>query len=608
MAVEDTSIGNSILNTEGYHRLRTALRWSRERQTGFVEQRNRAIREFLGRNYGTENKLEKTPINMVELMVNVYMQQLVARAPRAMVTTHHRQFKPTATNFALAMDVQFKEMDLHNSLWDAILEAMFSMGVMKVGLNRSGGVEIGGYNHDVGSPFGDAVAFDDYYVDMTVAKREMVAFEGDRYRIPLWQLRESNDYNQAAVKRLKPTDYDPFTEDGTERSQTFAGLDSGTTEEFHESVDVLDLWLPHENLFVTIPYQEQGSISGNISHLILREQEWSGPERGPYHTLAFGRAPGNLLPPNPVSHLIDLHDLINRLWRKLGRQAERQKDVNYAQQGAETDAERILDAGDGETVLVQNPDAIRTAKHGGIDQSNLAFLLTARDNFSWLAGNLDSLGGLSPSAETATQDELISQSASKRLASMQDEVMNFVSGIVEDIALYMWNDPLINLPYTKRIPGTDVELDNVWTEADREGDFLDYNFKIQPYSMVHQSPATKLQTIRQVWAELITPNAQLMQAQGIELNFEGMLRTVAKYADLPEIEDLVDFGGAGLDPNQQPLVPEAPAQPAKTSREYIRKNVATGGTRANRDTVTIQSLMSGASRQQGETMERPQAS
>lgn len=587
-------------------RLRESIRWSKQRLQGFATRRMEALREYLGNNYGDENKREKVPVNLIELVINIYQQQLVARTPRALVTTHHRQLKPAAHNFGLALDQQFQEMDLRNTLWDAVLEAMFAMGIVKVGLNREEAVEIGGILHDVGAPFADVVAFDDYVVDMSVSKFEKVAYEGDRYRLPLWQIQQSSQFDESVTKHLTPDRDDRSIDDmGEDRSQSVSGID-GSVEEYHETVELLDLWLPQDGLFVTIPWSDNLS-ERSIGQQILRVSEWEGPERGPYHKLSFGRAPGNLIPTNPVSHLIDMHDLINRLWRKLGRQAERQKDVTFVRKGLERDGEAVIKANDGEVVGVEDPNSVGVAKFGGIDNGNMAFMLSAKDLFSWLGGNLDSLGGLSPSAETATQDQLIADSASKRMASMQEATLEFTQGIIKDIALYMWNDPLISIPYTKRVEGTDIELEGTWDETAKEGDFLEYNFKIEPYSMVHNSPSTKLQTINMVWTQYILPAMPVLQAQGAMPNVEGLLRTVAKYSDLSEIEDLVTFSGVS-NMEQGPIQPQAAGKPATSHREYTRRNVSTGGTRASRDAEMAKALMgTGGNDDQKAAMMRPQA-
>jgi len=87
-----------------------------------------------------------------------------------------------------------------------------------------------------------------------------------------------------------------------------------------------DVWLPKEGLLVTMADQSGGPA--------LRIVPWEGPEHGPFLLLGFDVVPGNIMPVAPGAHLLGLARLLNRMMRKLGDQADRQKIVTLVSRAA----------------------------------------------------------------------------------------------------------------------------------------------------------------------------------------------------------------------------------------------------------------------------------
>ena len=104
-----------------------------------------------------------------------------------------------------------------------------------------------------------------------------------------------------------------------------------------------------------------------------------------------------------------------------------------------------------------------------------------------------------------------------------------------------------------------------------------------------------------MWAQDIVPLVPLLQAQGITPNMEEYLRLIARYGDMPEMEQLVMFntpgqmeqilsqgGGGGGGGGDRPL------QAATTRRENVRIN-RSAGTREGTNKVLANTLLGGAS-------------
>jgi hypothetical protein len=294
-----------------------------------------------------------------------------------------------------------------------------------------------------------------------------------------------------------------------------------------------------------------------------------------YYILGYNSVPDNIMPLAPASLLIDMHVLANNLFRKLARQAERQKTNLLVDQTSTDDGTRIVDASDGEAIVTRNPDKCKEARYGGIDNANFGFFTNVRDLYSYFAGNLDTLGGLSPQADTLGQDKLLAESASERIQAMRETTLEFTTNICRDLAWYLWTDPLIELPLYKRIKGSNIEIPVSFNPEDRQGDFLNYNFSIVPFSMQEETPATKMSKFTNIWQTYILPMLPIIQQTGGQLNTEEILALLSQYYDFPEIENIimmVDQSIQNYNRQNMPPVGNPPTKSPHTTRTYERVN------------------------------------
>jgi hypothetical protein len=279
-------------------------------------------------------------------------------------------------------------------------------------------------------------------------------------------------------------------------------------------------------------------------------------------------------------HWRDIHDLSNRLFRKLGHQADRQKTITGVRAGSDKDGNRIVEADDGDMIKTKE------YKYGGISPESLGFLVMVRDLFSYMAGNLDTLGGLGPQSETLGQDRLLSVSASMRIQKMQKTTILFVKGIIEDIFMYMWEDPLYNPVVTKKVKGfDDVSVQVPFGPDERQAEFIMLNVDIEPYSMQHTTPEAKLQGLRTILTEIVAPYLPMMQAQGIALDMEMLFRKVSKLGNIPELNDIIIYSN----PQHEPQPQQTAGKPATTTRNYNRRSIP-GASNPGKSAILQQAL------------------
>jgi hypothetical protein len=587
---------NLTLDDRQTSRLLESVQFSRNRMQPFREQRLAAVRAYVGSNYGELGASEKVPLNLMQMAVNIYRRQVAARAPQALIVARDQSLAPTAADFELALNWLIKEINLESSISRWVIDAMFSIGVMKVGISPGNQSDIEGYVHDSGLPFADVVDFDDFVFDMNAKSWDLCQYVGNRYTLPYEAAKEMKIFGDQEITPSLITDYNDGGDEKVSILQT--GGSWNPERGYMEVVELWDLWLPYDNLLVTVQVLDQNGINGGK---VLRVMEWDGPESGPYHILSFGDVPGNLMPLPPAQAMLDLHDASNRVFRKIMRQADRQKTVTIVSSGAEEDGRRLIQSNDGDTIRADNPQATREARYGGADPASIAFLLQLKDLFVYLGGNLDALGGLGRQANTVGQESLIQRSANMLIADMQDRTTTAVKSVIESLADYLWNDPVMVPKVVKTVTGTDFTIPVEFSQDIREGDLLDYMVEIAPYSMQSRTPTERLQTISQMMTQFIIPMTPQLQQRGISVNMDEFMKLMAQYSNLPEIERMLER----IPPEEMQAMQQAagggggdrPLQSPVTSRTTVRENVS-GATRQGNDQESMRNLMAMANQGQ----------
>lgn len=530
-----------------------------------------AVASFCGSHYVRDGACPATPVNLIELAVTIYVRHLASGSPRCLVTTGVPSLRPFAADMEAALNQIPGEIGLLATLRRAVLEAIFSIGIVKVGICEAGpGAGPGD------EPFVSIVQLDDYFCDMSARSWDEVQYEGNEYWMDTEQIKGLYGVS------LDEDEYQGDSPNGQPQARSLTVHEG--VDPIHGRVLLRDVYLAREGRLVTYAVSSMRT---------LRDVPWDGPDGSPYVKLWFSDVPGNLMPMPPVAVWKDLHELENALFRKLARQAEAKKTVAAFSGGNDEDIARLRSSRDGEGFRYNGPRPEQITI-GGLDQSNLAFAIQVRDLHSVIAGNLDSLGGLSPQAGTATQERLISDSSSVRIRAMGDAVAAFAGQIFRRLAWYMWTDPVRERTIVKR-SGT-LSVTKAWTPETRDGDFLDYNFDIDVFSMQEDSPSARMEKFMLIYERVILPAMPQLEAQGARIDMRAVFDYVGRNANLPELSDFVTFpdaplGGrepAGGSPRPQYVSTKAPV----TRRVYERVN-RPAATRQGRDQALMQALLGG---------------
>ena len=555
-------------------RLHDQIAMAEKELEAFRQQNKERQSLYAGHGYGTNEEEVDTPLNVYNLALRIYQRRLISGDPRSNVRARAPKAASEAYELSLACEQLYREINLKDTLKEVVHQALESVGIVKVALTPAGMNESLGFLHDSQQPYCDPVLLENFAYDVNAKRLEEIDWCGDRYRIPLDDLLNNPMWDQEVVATLDKAetrqDEDLRQSPGEESVQRLGVRDSVFRDDLRQYVTVWDVWLPREKLLLTLP---------DGMGLPLRAVPWDGPENGPYHLLRLDPIPGNIMPVSPGGHLESLAKLLNRAIRKLGNQLDRQKTNTTITPAAANagDDKTIQDCQDGDVLQLMDPKNTGEIRSGGVDQQSYAFTQGLISLYGWLAGNLDSLGGLASNAETAAQQEMESAGANTLLDELADKFSDFLNRVMTDLAWYIYSDPQGTRRLVKRLEGTDWEIPVTWGPERRTLPFFLFEFEVDQFSIHNRTPSERLRMIM----ELIPRAMQIAQAKmlfaqvGDELDTEAMWRLITRYTGLTELSELVRSKGGPItasptgDGGRMPSA-NVPGMP----HEYIRRNVS----------------------------------
>ncbi len=555
----------------------------------FRQERYDMVQEYAGNHWSDEGATHKIPLNLLSLYVGVVGRNLIAKNPRYMLSTFSPNHKPTVAAMQAWANKEVEHMGLANTLQRVVVDALFSVGICKVALASPANSASVAWSLAAGEPFAERVDLDDFVFDVHARDFSQVGYIGHRYRVPIDVVKDSKMYGKGR-KSIEPMVEDMYNIEGDPRIDLLGrGTYSNAGNRFEKYVDLWEIYLPRHRLIVTFVDNQmvgaEGSADMNGEVEPLRVQGWVGPDMGPYHILGFGVVPGNAMPKAPIQDLLDLHHATNNAYRKVLRMTERIKELTLVAGGAEADGNSVMNGSDGDILAVRDPSKVVPFVSGGSAVNVVMTMAQAfKDLFSFMGGNLELMGGRGAQSKTATQDKLLNENAGASIADMQDRTVQFASKVGNALCWYWWNDPfkvqkskhsLQGLPEFEIVrqvfPGQHPDPNAL----KRDGKYEDLQIEVDPYSMQHATPQSRLQGLMTAVQQIYLPMATIAQQQGVAFDFNAFFKMIGQYMDQPDLtsiftiqeppaqEQIASGGGHG----------EAGPGPAQTTRNYVRESM-----------------------------------
>lgn len=577
-------------------RLWKLMKADRDRLSPFRIEHMGLVRQYVGERYGEESDDAKPVIvNAMAMTADAYTMSVAAQRPRVEITTHHRSLLGFASRFESSINHLIEEIDLETTLRRIVLDAFFSVGIAKVYRAPSGNkvpianpdapMEPGPYASmdqwreyqelqrvnppnmmvDPGKAFVERVSIFDFIFDTTANHWEKIQYAAHEYRVPLDSLKDDERFDERVVdktvassKWARGSSFEEGDEEQPRHMTTPKGH-QGDADELFPMVTLVDIWLPATNKWA-VCVADQPDLQP------LYYADWNGPRRGPFHLLGLlNDVPDNIMPVSPANHLANINLILNSVLRKINRQVSRQK--TWTGYRDARDAAKVQSANDGDLVHLMDPRSVNTISSGGIDQQTWAYFQSIEALMSRYAGNLDAMMGLGPQSDTATQEQLVHTAVSGREAKMRHNVLKFTSKICEDLGLMMWNDHWYESSSMANLKGLSLggPVEHRWSPEEREGDFWQYNFEVDPSSMPYKSPAEKVTAVHKFLVDVLIP-------LGVKPNLEELVNLEANLIGLPQLRRVVDTQMPDTEPG--PAGQISGGKPSSTTRTYERSSAA----------------------------------
>src|SRR3990167_528021 len=571
-------------------RLLKAVKTSRESLEPFRRIRKELIRDYTGSWYSDGGARNKTLVNLMNQTARIYTIALAANNPQVMVSTPLVENWPFAMRFEVNLNKLIGDMALDATFRAIVLDAFFCIGCGVV-MMRDTDTRFHGLRKseedvglDPGEPWLNRVSLDDLILDMSAKELTKMRYCGHRYRADYEKVMDDPGYDKKVKDQLTST---KRTQQETTGAAREIGSGDAEDDDLKDMVWLQDLWIAENNTVATM------AVDQDLPPLI--ERDWTGSQAGPYKFLSLGNVPDNVIPASPAVNLKGMHDLQNRLHRRMEKDSDAHRVINVYPPSAADDAEKLRTAERNSWVRLNDPKSINQVEFGGVDQRDMALATFIQDEYDRFAGNLLAMGGLGAQAATVGQEQLIHGAVSRSEADMRMAVVSFASDCILDLGRLMWEDQNLELQSSMPVGNSGIHVRSNWTPDHRVGSFEDYDFKVEPYSMVFKTPEQKLQELFQVLQQ-IAPLWPMFQASGATLDAEAIVDEIARLKNRPEFKRFITFASPAdmLGGDQNPV-----RQSPVTSRETVRRNIPTGGTQEARSAAMIQSLLGGKPQQNG---------
>lgn len=577
-----------LSNPEKRGRLRKAIKASRDALETHRRVRKLMVQHYCGSWYSTTapQDSERILVNLMNQTARIHTVALAANNPQVLVSTPNLDNLPFARRFEVNLNKLISDMELDQTFRAIVLDAFFCIGCGVV-MMRDTDTRFHGLLEseedvwlDPGEPWLNRVSLDDLILDMPAKELSKMRFCGHRYRADYEKVMDEPGYDKKVKDKLRPTSREAFDSVGATQE---IGIDPSQDTDLKDMVWLQDVWIAENKSIVTM------SCYDDLEPLI--EREWTGSQAGPYKFLSLGDVPDRIIPASPAINLFGMHLQQNRLHRRMEDDSDAHRVVQVYPPGMEDDAELLRTAERNGWYRGKSPEQIKQFETGGIDQRDMAMATFLQDEFDRFAGNLQAMGGLGPQASTVGQEEIVHGELSRNVADMRMSVVTFASACTLDLGRLMWQDQTLEIQSSIPVGSSGIEIRSDWTPEYRQGAFEDYQFKVEPYSMVFKTPEQKLQELFQVLQQ-IAPLWPMFQASGATLDAEAIVDEIARLKNRPEFKRFITFATpAAMLGGDQNTIRQSPV----TSRETIRRNVPTGGTQENRSNAMIRDLLGGQS-------------
>ena len=503
-----------------FERLSECVRWSVERTEPYRRLNQMLVDASMGQYYPRFiSPAPDTPLNLIGMTHRAMSRSLFMRDPRALVNTQVEQWKSQIEDGQIALNETIEESNFGATVCRVVDQSLYSVGALDMTADYVGtenGMEMKLCLEDV--PFPDLVW------DCGSTVMQDGDYLGRRIYQPLIDIREHPWYDQEAVKKVQARRLSGPSDDDA----NFQRASGGFRTELHDYVALYRVFDRRSNKIYVWPCDQPD--------LKLMGEPWNGPRHGPIRLLHYGAPPGHPYPKAPMQDVYRLHRATNVLLARSLRQQQMAKGVLLYNSASKDEAKDMVDAVDLQSVL-QEHGGLRWAHVGGAAPDTVSMSELARKLFSYAVGGLDQILGVGQPAPTLGQDRMMSEAANANMQDLAGVVYQFTKDAVGDAYWFNIRDPKTVKTLWKPIGQSGIRYPSQWTPAKRAMiQKMKSQVTVEPYSYRGRTPDGRLADLLGS-LQVLGGYMPMMMAQGISIDVEAVVRTLAQYRDLPELYD-----------------------------------------------------------------------
>lgn len=477
-------------------------------------------------------------VNLLDRGVFTIVPYLVEGNPKVDVTTLVTNYRPWAYTTKLALNYLIeKKMNLSENVFIPVaINSMFGAGITRVFTEYDRNINFDNEVIKSGHPTIKVIHDSDYIGDPIGKTRSDFIFEGDIYRLPTEYAKDlfsgKDKHGNEIADYIEPDC--KLASDFSPENLTNPDFNLGKYA-IRDYTTFIDLYLYDENTTVTIMPEGRKAK-------ILREVEEDGPKESPYDYLGYKFFPNCSVPIPPAWFWHDQDVSINIVAKNAREQAESQKDLILADPTNKELARSVTNAKNMDVLIVKDPkEGIQKISVGGMNTESLPYMDFVEALFNKGGGTPDIMRGTDNSAPTLGQERMIFQNASRIVENMHTRYENFMASVIRKLAWRVWTDPTVYIPVIKTVPGLG-ELPEVFSQADKVGDFYDFTFDIVPFSTAKLTPEMKYQRMMQYATQWLLPSSPLSQQQGAELNIPLVTEMMGQWLGFDNFSQMYNTG------------------------------------------------------------------
>lgn len=518
----------------------------RERIEPFRAARTCMIREFAGSWYGHANKTAESakPLPLIANAVRTFVARMVAKNPKCECRSRSSANRSFAKLHALAVDHVSREFDMRRLVRETVFSAQFGTTLVKTAVSEPGRRQrMAGFSGDYGLPYCELVSFDDLIGDPQARVWDEMAYVGHQLRIPkLWAWQTGLVKDAKLLSAMVDWDQREGAIGAADRISSGRRVAGDSADELVEYITVDELYFPDDQVIALVPgggFDFGGVHAPALSReaFWLDVQDYIGPDGGPYSRLELIPVTDNLFSAAPVGYLMDLAIAANMLQTKVARRGKRSKSVLAYEGNAKDDAENIRTAGDGESVQVNNINAIRMFDFDQNSDRTYEHLGWLIQRFSDAGLGMEQMQGVRERSKTATQAQILDNATQTLLGDAMEEVYGLVGELQRKLGWYIRQDPNFKLRLSQKIKDQTLEW-NYKNElnASREDDAWEMEYQCVPYSMQRMDPVQRSVRLQEWARQTVIPVLGFAIQTGYDPT--PLLRATADGLDITEIDEI----------------------------------------------------------------------